>query len=62
MNQDQKDIARKKRVLDYAEACRNVNSACRFELGHFPVINGQVIGQLGCKFRRSGVDADVIIN
>ena len=33
MNQDQKDIARKKRVLDYAEACRNVNRACR----HFGV-------------------------
>ena len=33
MNQGQKDIARKKRVLDYAEACGNVNKACR----HFGV-------------------------
>lgn len=29
MNQGQKDIARKKRVLDDAEVCLNVNKACR---------------------------------
>jgi transposase len=33
MNHGQKDIARKKRILNYAEACGNVNKACR----HFGV-------------------------
>ena len=33
MNQGQKDIVKKKRVLDYAEACGNVNKTCR----HFGV-------------------------
>ena len=33
MKQGQKDIARKKRGLDCAEACGNVNQACR----HFGV-------------------------
>lgn len=30
MNADQKEILRKRRILDYAEACQNVNKACRY--------------------------------
>ncbi|MEO6610499.1 MAG: hypothetical protein ABIN69_18745 [Aestuariivirga sp.] len=49
MNQVQRDIVRKKRVLDYAEACGNVNKACR----HFGVTRFNFYlwrNIVGCRF------------